>query len=77
MAEMKELLAFIRVREAIGDENGRLMQDEVVDRVRMLVKENVELKKMRNGLQARNTELVLENRELKAKRRGKWRSICE
>ena len=65
MSEVNELWAFLRVREAIGDKDGRLMQDEVVKEVQYMAEENAELRRARTWLQARNTELVLANRELR------------
>lgn len=40
---MSELLAFVDIREAIGDPEGKLMQSEVVERVRELVAQNAQM----------------------------------
>lgn len=42
--EVKEALALVRIREAVGDPEGKLMQDELTRRVRNLAKAENQLR---------------------------------
>lgn len=62
---MPDLMAFVDIREAIGDPAGKLMQSEVVERVRELVAEHKVLQQELKQLEGNNKSLIEKNRHLR------------